>query len=76
MCESSDFNYLLTLTLTERSKQREREADLHPVLSSVSTAGDPAARNTEQSGQGGGHEGQLTEVLLQPLLEHLRHGRT
>lgn len=44
--------------------KRERDADLHPVLSGVSTAGDPAARNTEHSGQGGGHEGQLTEVLL------------
>lgn len=48
----------------EAERERERYADLHPVLSGVSTAGDPAARNTEHSGQGGGHEGQLTEVLL------------
>lgn len=43
---------------------RERDADLHPILPGVTTAGDPAARNTEHSGQGGGHEGQLSEVLL------------
>lgn len=57
-------------------KQKEWDADLHPILSGVTAAGDPAVRNAEHVGQGGRHEGQLAEVLLQPPLQHLSHGGT
>lgn len=79
MCVSGKLTfYTLQWKEGKRGKEgsKDRDTDLHPVLAGVSTAGHPAARNTKHSGQGGGHEGQLTEVLLQPSLEHLRHGWT